>query len=60
MKQYIAPKHLRIVGKGWEIRHQLRKLTAANDRLQLDHFTKGLPPIKVKLGNYNSTTSRNN
>ncbi|GKU79625.1 Z-ring formation inhibitor MciZ [Paenibacillus sp. L3-i20] len=51
MKQYIAPEHLRIVGKGWEIRHQLRKLAAASGGMKLVPFTNGLPPIKVKLGN---------
>ncbi|MFC4777487.1 Z-ring formation inhibitor MciZ [Paenibacillus sp. GCM10023252] len=27
MKQYIDEKQLRLVGKAWEIRYQLRKLT---------------------------------
>ena len=30
MKQYVALNHLRLVGKGWEIRHQLRKLSASS------------------------------
>ncbi len=29
MKQYVASNQLRLVGKAWEIRHQLRKLSAA-------------------------------
>ncbi|WP_424766142.1 Z-ring formation inhibitor MciZ [Paenibacillus sp. sgz302251] len=30
MKQYVSLNHLRLVGKGWEIRHQLRKLSASS------------------------------
>ncbi|MNH35806.1 hypothetical protein D3C79_965240 [compost metagenome] len=30
MKQYVTVNHLRLVGKGWEIRHQLRKLSASS------------------------------
>lgn len=50
MKQYIASNQLRLVGKGWEIRHHLRKLIATEDGLMLSRFTKELPPIKVSLG----------
>ncbi|MCA0754490.1 Z-ring formation inhibitor MciZ [Paenibacillus sp. N4] len=30
MKQYVALNHLRLVGKGWEIRRQLQKLSSAS------------------------------
>ncbi|RJE89967.1 Z-ring formation inhibitor MciZ [Paenibacillus sp. 1011MAR3C5] len=50
MKQYITSNQLRLIGKGWEIRHHLRKLTAAGDARLLSRFTNELPPIKVTLG----------
>ncbi|REK77321.1 Z-ring formation inhibitor MciZ [Paenibacillus paeoniae] len=50
MKQYIASNHLRLIGKGWEIRHQLQKLAAAGDNVSLSRFTSELPPLKVTLG----------
>ncbi|PYI55027.1 Z-ring formation inhibitor MciZ [Paenibacillus flagellatus] len=31
MKSYVSDKHIRMVGKSWEIREQLRKLSAAHD-----------------------------
>ncbi|WP_081735170.1 Z-ring formation inhibitor MciZ [Paenibacillus gorillae] len=30
MKQYMSGKELRLVGKAWEVRHKLRKLTASH------------------------------
>jgi hypothetical protein len=57
MKQYVASNQLRLVGKAWEIRHQLRKLSAAagadaNYKL-LSDFTGGTakrrPPIDLKV-----------
>lgn len=50
MKQYVAPKHLRLVGKGWEIRHQLRKLSSASNgrREAIADFTKTMPSLKRK------------
>ncbi|WP_188887579.1 Z-ring formation inhibitor MciZ [Paenibacillus radicis (ex Gao et al. 2016)] len=30
MKQYISVNELRLVGKAWEVRHKLRKLTASH------------------------------
>ncbi|MUT65558.1 Z-ring formation inhibitor MciZ [Paenibacillus sp. NEAU-GSW1] len=30
MKQYMSAKELRLVGKAWEIRHKLRKLSTVN------------------------------
>ncbi|RJX38559.1 Z-ring formation inhibitor MciZ [Paenibacillus pinisoli] len=50
MKRYMASNQLRLVGKGWEIRHHLRKLAAAEDGMILSRFTKELPPMKVSLG----------
>ncbi|MFF2887675.1 Z-ring formation inhibitor MciZ [Paenibacillus sp. NPDC057967] len=50
MKQYIASNQLRLIGKGWEIRHHLRKLAASGDDVLLSRFTKELPPVKVTLG----------
>jgi hypothetical protein len=32
MKSYLAQDQLRIVGKGWEVRQYLRKLTKEKDR----------------------------
>jgi hypothetical protein len=40
MKQYVALNHLRLVGKGWEIRHQLRKLSASTlSRTPMSEYT---------------------
>lgn len=51
MKQYVAPGNFRLVGKGWEIRRQLRQMTAAAPQdLLLTRYTAELPPIKVMLG----------
>lgn len=50
MKQYVAPNQMRIVGKAWEIRHQLRKLAAESGHLPLARFTGEHPPLTVKLG----------
>lgn len=43
MKQYVASNQLRLVGKAWEIRHQLRKLSAAGGAHSklLSDFTSG-------------------
>lgn len=50
MKQYIASNQLRLIGKGWEIRHQLKKLASAGDDVLLSQFTRDLPPVKATLG----------
>ncbi|MDQ0058267.1 hypothetical protein J2T15_001045 [Paenibacillus harenae] len=43
MKQYVASNQLRLVGKAWEIRHQLRKLSASggSHNKLLSDFTSG-------------------
>ncbi|CAM4229619.1 Z-ring formation inhibitor MciZ [Paenibacillus tarimensis] len=48
MKQYINEKGLRLVGKAWEIRYQLRKLggTAAADSRKLQDML-GKPARKA-------------
>ncbi|MFD0586829.1 Z-ring formation inhibitor MciZ [Paenibacillus sp. GCM10027627] len=43
MKQYIAPNHLRLVGKGWEVRHRLSKLASASGSLPLSRYIELLP-----------------
>ena len=43
MKQYIDNRGLRLVGKAWEIRAQLRKLSGGGNRLpsrKLDEWVK--------------------
>lgn len=54
MKQYVASNHLRLIGKGWEIRHQLAKLAARSDSQLLTRFTTEHPPIWLKLGSSGS------
>jgi hypothetical protein len=34
MKMYVGAKELRLVGKAWEIRHTLRKLSGGKGRLE--------------------------
>lgn len=34
MKSYVTEKHLRLVGKGWEVRQQLRKMSGEADEGQ--------------------------
>lgn len=59
MKQYVAPGNLRLIGKGWEIRRQLRQLTAAAPNgFLLTRFTGQLPPITVKLGGRSAVKCR--
>lgn len=51
MKQYVAQHHLRIVGKGWEVRHQLRKLAVWGEGTsRLIDYLEASPPVRLKLG----------
>ncbi|PZD93456.1 hypothetical protein DNH61_22800 [Paenibacillus sambharensis] len=51
MKQYLDDKGLRLVGKAWEIRHQLRKLTgpAADSRKLREMLGKPAGPAVSEL-----------
>ncbi|WP_144340738.1 Z-ring formation inhibitor MciZ [Paenibacillus darwinianus] len=48
MKQYIDPKGLRLVGKAWEIRHQLRKINGSpkSPRKLNDWLKSGSAPVR--------------
>ncbi|WP_168119222.1 hypothetical protein [Paenibacillus sp. HB172176] len=51
MKQYISHRHLRLVGKGWELRHQLRKLaSSAEGASLLAHLTNCRSSIRTQSG----------
>ncbi|CAM3965676.1 Z-ring formation inhibitor MciZ [Paenibacillus alkaliterrae] len=51
MKQYVALNHLRLVGKGWEIRHQLRKLSAASlSKSPLSEYTNIISVRRIQSG----------
>lgn len=58
MKQYVALNRLTIIGKGWEVRHQLSKLASASDGLLLSRFTKECPPMRVKIGSADASVER--
>ncbi|HTG71462.1 MAG TPA: Z-ring formation inhibitor MciZ [Candidatus Udaeobacter sp.] len=50
MKQYVGLNHLRLVGKGWEIRQQLRKLSAASlSRTPMSEYTNVISVRRVPL-----------
>ncbi|WP_082360673.1 Z-ring formation inhibitor MciZ [Bacillus sp. FJAT-28004] len=50
MKQYVALNHLRLVGKGWEIRHQLRKLSASSlSRTPMSEYTNVISVRRIPL-----------
>lgn len=54
MKQYVALNHLRLVGKGWEIRHQLRKLSASTlSRTPMSEYTNVISIKRMPLDNTN-------
>ena len=49
MKQYIAENQLRLVGKGWEIRHQLRRLAESSKAPGLiGQWTSGMSGTLVR------------
>lgn len=54
MKQYVALNHLRLVGKGWEIRHQLRKLSASTlSRTPMSEYTNVISIKRIPLDSTN-------
>ncbi|MHA6483818.1 hypothetical protein ACX1C1_18165 [Paenibacillus sp. strain BS8-2] len=53
MKHYIAINHLRLVGKGWEVRRELNRLSALAAEESLSDYTRTIPPIRIKLGTSN-------
>lgn len=58
MKQYIADNHLRLVGKGYEIRRELSRLAAsAAGQEPLTLYTRKLPPVCVTIGSSNHAVS---
>lgn len=58
MKQYVAGNHLRLVGKGYEIRRELSRLAAsAAGQEPLTLYTSKLPPIRVTIGSSNQAVS---
>jgi hypothetical protein len=60
MKQYMAGNHLRLIGKGYEIRRELSRLAAsAAGKEPLSLYTRTLPPIRAKIGSSNGAISDN-
>ncbi|MDQ6421025.1 hypothetical protein RB620_16480 [Paenibacillus sp. LHD-117] len=58
MKQYVSDHHLRVIGKGWEIRRELNRLaSSAEGEGLMSVYTKTLPPIRVTIGSSNRTLS---
>ncbi|MDF2834546.1 MAG: hypothetical protein K0Q63_186 [Paenibacillus sp.] len=58
MKQYIAGNHLRLIGKGYEIRRELSRLAAsAAGQEPLSQYTRTLPPVRAMLGSSNHALS---
>lgn len=58
MKQYVAGNHLRLVGKGYEIRRELSRLaSSAAGQEPLTLYTSKLPPIRVTIGSSNQAVS---
>ncbi|QNK55430.1 hypothetical protein [Paenibacillus sp. PAMC21692] len=58
MKQYVTVYHLRVIGKGWEVRRELNRLAAsAVGEGLLSDYTRSLPPIRATLGSSNPALS---
>jgi hypothetical protein len=58
MKQYVSDHHLRVIGKGWEVRRELNRLAASAKGVGLlSDYTRSLPPIRALLGSSNAPLS---
>ncbi|RCW51186.1 Z-ring formation inhibitor MciZ [Paenibacillus prosopidis] len=54
MKQYVVSNQIRLVGKGWEIRHQLRKLSASSASKSLvSEYTNVITGRRAQSGKAN-------